>query len=67
MLQRAVIFIAVGMLVILAMELAPEATAHFGIWFGITGGLTTLLDPDGDKESVGAFLDPDVYLLLSSE
>ncbi|MGH3914799.1 MAG: hypothetical protein ACRDTC_15530 [Pseudonocardiaceae bacterium] len=42
-LQRAAVFIVVGIVVILAMELAPEASAKFGAWLGTTGGLTALI------------------------
>jgi hypothetical protein len=42
-LHRAAVFIVVGILVILAMELAPEASSRFGTWLGISGGLTALI------------------------
>ena len=52
-LHRAAVFIVVGVLVILAMVLAPEAFSRFGAWLGITGGLTALVWYliDQDKQS----------------
>jgi Arc/MetJ family transcription regulator len=52
-LHRASVFIVVGILVILAMELAPEASSRFSTWLGIAGGLTALVWylMDQDKQS----------------
>lgn len=76
-LHRAAMFIVIGTLVILLMELAPEASARFGQWLGITGAHCADLVLDGPKQAVltlpcyrvimgGTFLFKRVAILLPS-